>query len=300
MKNILIKTIAAVFVAGIVYAIFFSVEKIDAGKLCVVQDLRSKTVVRVARPIVGSYAFVWQGALPWWFSISELPAQRSAGMKVKISFPDLSFLKDDYYHLWVPLRVVYRMDGEGFTEAARLGDGGRSLDDLVNTLIQGELQQEINPMLAPAYQREALAAQIAPMVEKAAKKLEGDFKTLGMTLVGAKISGTPVLPDKAVYNEGVLHAADLRRLNRSREMDLIGVRGSLERDKLKNEQFYANLLRMSTIISANPDILKYIYIDKLGANVNVILSSDSSGVPRMLEKTDKPVKGKSKEIDNLR
>ncbi|HOT43808.1 MAG TPA: hypothetical protein PLM53_05085 [Spirochaetota bacterium] len=300
MKNFLIKTIAVVFVVGIVYGLFFSVEKIDAGTLCVVQDLRSKTVVRVARPIVGNYAFVWQGALPWWFSISNLPVRRSAGITVKISFPELSLLKDDNYHLWVPLRVVYRIDGDSFAETARLGDGGRGLDELVTALFQGELQEELHPLLAPAYQREVLAAQLAPAIERAAKKLEGDFKTSGIKLVSAKMSGTPVLPEKAVYNEAVIHAADLRKMNRAREMDLIGIQASLERDKLKNEQFYANLLRISTIISANPDILKYIYIDKLGANVNVILSSDSSGIPRMLEKSDKPVKGKPKEIDNLR
>ncbi len=300
MKNFLIKTIAVVFVVGIVYCLFFSVEKIDAGTLCVVQDLRSKTVVRVARPFVGSYTFLWQGALPWWFSISEQPAQRSAGIKVKISFPDLSFLKDDYYHLWVPLRVVYLIDGERFTEVARLKDGGRALDELVTSLFQGELQQEMNPMLAPVYQREVLATQLAPIVERVVKKLEGDLMTCGIKLISVKMGGTPVFPEKAVYNEGVLHAADLRRMNRTREMDFIGIQGSLERDKLKNEQFYANLLRISTIISANPDILKYIYIDKLGANVNVILSSDSSGIPRMLEKSDKPVKGKPREIDNLR
>ncbi len=300
MKKFLLKTVAVVFVVGIAYILFFSVEKTDAGRICVVQDLRSNTVVRIVRPLMGNYAFVWQGAFPWWFSISEIPGKRAAAMKVKIGFPELSFLKDDYYHLWVPLRVVYRIDGERFTDAASLGSNGRDLDDLVNTLIQGELQQEMNPLLAPAYQREALIAQMEPILARVMKKLENDFKTYGIELVSAKISGAMVFPERGVFNEGIIHVADLRKMDRLKEMELIGVRSAIERDKIKKEQFYANLLKISKIISANPDILKYIYIDKLGGNVNVILSSDSSGVPRMLEKIDKPTKGKPREIDNLR
>jgi hypothetical protein len=300
MKKFLLKTIAVVLVVGLAYILFFSVEKIDAGRICAVQDLRSKSIVRVVRPVMGNYAFVWQGAFPWWFTLSELPAQRAAGIKVKIGFPELNFVKEDYYHLWIPLRVVYRIDREKFTDISRLGDGGRALDDLVNSLFQGELQREINPFLTPGYQREALAAQIEPIMSRAIKNLEGEFGNNGLEVVSAKISGAVVLPERAVYNEGILHAADLRKMDRTKEMELIGIRGAIDREKLKNEQFYANLLKISKIISGNPDILKYIYIDKLGGNVNVILSSDSSGVPRMLEKTASPQKGKPREIDNLR
>ncbi len=300
MKKNLLKTITVVFIIGIAYTLFFSVEKMDAGRIGVVQDLRSKTVVRIVRPVVGSYAFVWQGAFPWWFSISEIPGQRAAGIKVKIDLPELGFLKEDYYHLWVPLRVVYRINAGKFSDIARLDGDGSALDELVNSIFRDELQREMNPFLAPAYQREALAGQMEQIMARVMKNLDDDFKSYGIEVLSAKISGTMVLPDRGVYNEGVLHAADLRKMDRMKEMEIIGVRGAIEREKIKNEQFYANLQKISTIISANPDILKYIYIDKLGGNVNVILSSDSIGVPRMLEKTDKPVKGKSKEIDNLR
>ncbi len=300
MKNFLLKTIAVVLVAGIACILFFSVKKTDATRICVVQDLRSKSIVGIARPVAWNYAFIWQGALPWWFLISEMPTRRAASLKARIVFPELGFLKDDSYHLWVPLRVVYRIDGSKFTDVSRLGRGGRVLDELVNTFFQDELQREMAPYLAPAYQRDALAAQIEPIMARALKSVESELKSYGIEVTSAKISGTVTLPERAVYNEGVLHAADLRKVYRMKEMDLIGLRGIIEREKIKNEQFYANLLKISKIISANPDILKYIYIDKLGGNVNVILSSDSSGVPRMLEKSSRPAKEKPREIDNLR
>jgi hypothetical protein len=300
MKKFLQKTIAVILVAGIAYILFFSVEKIEPGRICVVKDLRSKTIIRVVRPVAGGFAFAWQGALPWWFLVSDMPAQRAAAIKIKIAFPELSFLKGDYYHLWVPLKVAYRINGDTFSDSSKLGNNGRDLDDQVGRFFQDELQREMAPYLAPAYQREVLAAQIESILAKAQKGLEPQCKTLGVEIKSAAVSGNLLLPDKALYNEGLAHAADLRKMERAREMDLIGVRGALERERLKNEQLFADLMKISKIISANPDILKYIYIDKLGGNVNVILSSDSSGVPRMLENSPKPAKGKPREIDNLR
>ncbi len=300
MKKFLLKTVAVILVAGIAYVLFFAVAKIDPGRICVVKDLRSKTIIRVVRPIAGGYAFAWQGALPWWFLISDMPAQRAASVKVKISFPELSFLKGDCYHLWVPLKVAYRINGERFSDAPKLGNNGRDLDDQVGMFFQDELQREMAPYLAPAYQPEALAAQIEPILALALKGLEVQCMTLGIEIKSAAVRGNLLLPDKAVYNEGLAHAADLRKIERAREMELIGIRGTLEHERMKNEQMFANLMKVSKIISANPDILKYIYIDKLGGNVNVILSSDSSGIPRMLENSAKPAKGKPREIDNLR
>ena len=93
------------------------------------------------------------------------------------------------------------------------------------------------------------------------------------------MTGTAVLPNQQVYNEGIAHAADLRKMDKTIEKELIDVRSAMERDRIKNEQFYGKLKEISKIISANPDILKYIYIDKMAGNVNVILSSDNSGVP---------------------
>jgi len=300
MKQFLKKIIAIALVAGIAYVLFFSVTSIDPGRICVVKDLRSKTIIRVVRPIAGGYAFVWQGALPWRFLVSDIPAQRAAVIKVKVSFPDLIFLKSDYYHLWVPLKVVYRIKGDALSDASMLGNNGRDLDDQVGMFFRNEFQREMAPYLTPAYQREALQAQIEPILARALKGLVSPCATLGIEIKSASVSGNLLLPDRAVYNEGLAHAADLRKTERAREMELIGVRGDLERERMKNEQMFADLMKISKIISANPDILKYIYIDKLGGNVNVILSSDSSGIPRMLENSAKPAKGKPREIDNLR
>jgi len=300
MKKFLLKTIIVILVAGVAYALFFSVEKIDKNRLCVVQDLRSKKMVRVVRPFAGNYAFAWQGAFPWWFLISDMPAQRAADFDVRVTVPGLENLKEDYYAIRVPVRAVYRIDPDKFGDVSRLAEDGRGADDLVKKIFEDELQRELLAFLAPVYQREALVAQADALLKKMQKNLEGDLHAFGIDLSDAKITGGVITPERAIYNEGIMHAADLRKMDRGMEKELIDVRSMVERENIKNEQFYKKLQEISRIISANPDILKYIYIDKLGGNVNVILSSDDTGVPRMLQKDAKPAKGKKKEIDNLR
>src|SRR3972149_6425740 len=97
MKKFLLKTIIVVIVAGIAYVLFFSVEKIDKNRIYIVEDLRNKKIVRIIGPFAGNYAFAWQGAFPWWFLISDIPAQRAAGFTIRITVPGMENLIEDYY-----------------------------------------------------------------------------------------------------------------------------------------------------------------------------------------------------------
>ncbi|HOD13858.1 MAG TPA: hypothetical protein PK307_02005 [Spirochaetota bacterium] len=300
MKNFILKTTVAVIIAGIAYLLFFSLVKIDAGMMCVVEDLRVKKAVAIVRPVAGDFGFVWQGALPWWFVVSEVPKNRVARFDARIVVPGFERLRERYYHLWVPLRVSYRIDTSRFTGVHLLSDRGAGADGLVEKLVERGLQRELNQYLAPVYRRDMLASQAEPALAAAVKVLEKELSDEGMVISGARLAGALSLPEMQVYNEGLAHATDLRTIDKKIETDLLDVRSVMEMDRIKNEQFYGKLKEISKIIGANPDILKYIYIDKMAANVKVILSSDNSGLPGMLEKEMKPKKGKSREIDNLR
>jgi hypothetical protein len=300
MKKFFLKTIVVVLVVGIVYVFFLSVVKTDTAYIRVIESLRTGKVVHIVRPCAGGWAFAWQGSFPWWFQISDIPARRTADFRIRIAVPELSNLKEDYYHAWIPLHVTYRVDANKFTDATALGGGGRGVDDLVKRYFENGLKGEMDQYLTPAYQREALLAQVNAILDKTKKSIGEELDSSGITLARARISGAVVLPDRQVYAEGLTHAADLRKVDKANEKELLDLRSSVEREKIRNGQLYAKLLEISKIIKAYPDILKYIYIDKMGPNVKVILSPDTSGVPQMLEKEKTPAKGKPREIDNLR
>ncbi|OHD62829.1 MAG: hypothetical protein A2176_03035 [Spirochaetes bacterium RBG_13_51_14] len=300
MKIFILKTITVVFVAGCAYLLFFSVEKTDKNSICVIEDRSSKKIVRIVKPTAGGYAFAWQGAFPWLFLVSDMPLQRAADIAVRIPMPGLESLLTEYYYLRIPLRVSYRIDREKFSDSSKLSDNGNGVDELVKKFFESELTREIAVYLSPAYQREALAAQVDAILDRTVKSIEPELAAAGLVLSRARITGAVVLPDRVVYNEGIAHAADLRKMDKMIQKELIDVHSTMDREKIKNEQFYARLHEISKIISANPDILKYIYIDKMAGNVKVILSSDNIGVPGMLEKETRPGKVKPREIDNLK
>jgi hypothetical protein len=299
MKRFFKKFSILLLILLIGYVLFSSIEKISNGTVGVVEDLRSKKVVRMVRPGPGGYSFVWRASIPWRYSFAETPLERDVRYEIRISIPDMENLKEEYYHIRIPLNVGYRIDPQKFSDIAALGREGRPLDDLVKRFFTSVIEKELMAYLYPVYQREAIAARMNIVMETTKGDIDQDLRSHGLVLVRAALSGAVSLPGRTLYYEGMQYAADLRRKDRSAELGLIDVRGRVERQKIENRQFYSKLREISSIIADNPEILKYIYIDKMGGNVKVILSSDASGVPAMLNGTAKPKKGAPVEIDNL-
>jgi hypothetical protein len=300
VKRIPRKFTIVVILLCIAYAVIFTIKQIGSGMIGVVENKQDKKVVRVVRNDPGSRAFVWQAAFPWWFTYYEVAAERAVLYDIKLSIPNLEYLKEDYYRITIPVRVLYRIDRQKFTDAAKLRNNCRELDGTVKRYFENALKKETHAFLYPAYQRETLVAQMNAIIERIKKDVGVEFQNLNLVLSGVSVVGGLSLPDRNIYNEGMLHAADLRKMDKQFEKGLREIRSSNDREKIKNELFYSKLLEISKIISRNPEILKYIYIDKLGGNVKLILSSDRTGLPALLEEAKKPGKGKPGEIDNLK
>src|SRR5271157_5530577 len=160
MKRSFKGIVILVLVLGVAYVLVFSIEKIGEGKRGVVEDLRTKKIVRVVSPLVEGYAFVWHASFPRWFSFNETPTERIARYDIKIAIPGLDNLKEDYFRLIVPLRVQYRIDWQRFSDASKLADNGRELDNTVKSYFENAIKKEMQVYLHPVYQREALALQI--------------------------------------------------------------------------------------------------------------------------------------------
>ncbi len=293
------KAIAVLVALAAGYALFFSIMVLDSERVTVIQDLRSGSVVKILRPLFWRVSLAWQGAFPWWFIVSEVPRSRAVDFQARIALPGCEELKKDVYHVHVPVRLKYRINAR-FTDGARLVGSGKGVDELAEDYIRKGLQRELGPYLSPVYQPEALEAQAEGALESAYDTVIKDCADRGIDLVEAKLTGAALVPDRALHLEALQHAANLRGIDNMLEKDLIEERNRVTRQKISNEQLYGRLGVISKLIAANPELLKYIYIDKMAGNVKLILSSDSSGVPRLLEAEKSLKKGKTKEIDNLR
>ena len=74
----------------------------------------------------------------------------------------------------------------------------------------------------------------------------------------------------------------------------------LLKEKSEFELYLEKLTKVSSIIKDNPQILKYIYIDKMGDNIKVIISSDKTGIPGFLGESNDINPGVKGDVDNLR
>ncbi len=302
MKTTLRKVFVILIVAFTALVLFFSILKVDPNSICVIRDLRTGEMVKIVRPVVGNYSIAWQGVFPWWFIVYEVPARRVVEFNAVIVITGLEESKKERYHVNIPVRMKYRIDTEQFTDAGKMAENGRGIDELVGRYIEAQLQREMARFLAPVYQPEAIAADVEPAVARARSAIAADLAALGIRIDDVKLPGTAFIPDRALHLEGLQHAANLRVIDNMLEKDIIEARNRVVHEKIISEQFYERLKKISRLIKANPDILKYIYIDKMAGNVKLILSPDSTGVPQMLElEKGKPSKKvQSREIDNLK
>jgi hypothetical protein len=107
-------------------------------------------------------------------------------------------------------------------------------------------------------------------------------------------------PDNKLVAEAIQKTKEIRDINFNIKKQEILLKREALKERGDFEFYYEKLLKISSLIKDNPNILKYIYIDKLGGNIKVIISSDKTGLPSMfgdLSESNSSVKG---DIDNLR
>jgi len=113
---------------------------------------------------------------------------------------------------------------------------------------------------------------------------------------------------------GISLRNDLMELRKKHLIERENLNNALNLKSVETGKYYEHLQKISDIIATNPDILKYIYIEKLAPNVKIIAPINSNGYAfgldnidesekdvKKLEKSDKPEsKDKDGEVDNLR
>jgi hypothetical protein len=298
MKSFIRKIIFLLFVAAAVYAAICAYMPVRKGMMGVVADKRSGSVVSVAAE---ERRFIWYGAFFWRYAVEIQPKQRSAVYQVHVVIPSLALLKGDFYNINIPVRIGYSIDPASMVNTSLLKDGAVALENSVKAETEAEFGTVLREYFDPVYRgRDALQNRDL-ILKEASASLSQRLKSQGIILDILQYSGSPFFPDNDVYNEGVKYLAELRRLSLDNEKKLIDTKNQLERDARLKERLYAEYREMSRIIRENPDILKYIYIDKFAANLKVIISSDKNAVPLFLEENkDNAKKSETGEIDNLR
>jgi len=298
MKRI-IKTILILLL--FIFSVLFmmvSVKNVEKGKVYLVEDLNSGKIVSCHRE---GYNFIWMSVIPWQYSVYEVSLNRSLFHEVLISIPSLQNLKGDFYSIRVPVNLVFKIDPERIIDISKLDNNLDLLYHDLKRIANGLFASEMNKFIFPVYSRKKVYDNFELVFSKTESGLKKSCNAIGIDLVAMERAGVVSAPDNRNYVDGLRHLSAMRELEKENEKQVSILKNRLIKQKLSDSQLYAKLYKMSEIIKNNPDILRYMFIEKMADNVRVIVSQDNKLLPAInsLEHVDKK-SGDNREIDNLK
>ena len=109
------------------YIYFFSFIEIENHELGIVKDKNSQEIVYIFHKDMN---FVWQGSIPWLFSVYKISQKQSIIDTIKINIPSLKDLKGEYYLINVPVKLVYVINSDEFSSNELLKNSVTGVNEL--------------------------------------------------------------------------------------------------------------------------------------------------------------------------
>jgi hypothetical protein len=297
MKAIIPLIIKTCLILMIVYLFVFCFYRLRDDRIGVVKKISTGEVVLIFND---RFNFIWQGALPWEYNLEIIGTGTTVLINANVTIPSLSQLSEDIYSVRIPFSVSYRIDRLNPPDKAYFTDRA-AIDAYVKSFINSICSTVLIGYLDPEYNRSAILKAEPELNSMMISAIKEKLKNAGVICDRLEIISRGYFPNEDLYKEGLSRCKELRDLDFSNIKQQISVKNSLLKDRSQYELYYERLSRISSLIKDNPDILKYIYIDKMGDDIKVIISSDKTGIPVMFGNPSDEKKSDTKgDIDNFR
>jgi len=297
MKTLFKFLIKLFIFAAVIFGLYFSIYKSGKDDIIVLRDIKSDKVIQA---YTAHYNFIWQGTLPWKYNVLKMPVRNSAIINIQVKIPSLAALNDDAYIIKLPANISYQIDKTNLPDISYL----KSKLDIENYIIEkAEIicTTVLMNYMEPVYDKNNIMKNEKVIAAAMTSELLKKIKSLGVNLDKIEFISPGSYPDNKLYAEGLIQNKEMRDLDFSNKKQEIILNKMLIKEKHENELYFEKLLRISTILKNNPEILKFIYIDKLGHDIKIIISSDKTGFPAMLNDSLDGIKpGAKGDVDNLR
>lgn len=293
----LIKTlIRIIFLSAIVYAVLFTFYLLDDNEVGLVRDTSSNQVIHLFNKTCN---FVWYGVTPWLYKVEKVPVKYNTSIEVRV--PLLPGVADPSGSLdiRIPLEISYHIDQDTLPGLSFFESSSKN-GYLVNigTNVCSSL---FHKYIEPDYRRRDMERNEEMLLDSIKAGMEFQLKEAGIIADSIQCSGAFILPAFELYREAVYKEKEMKEIVFKNQIQEIHLKNNLNKEKIIGEAYYEKLSRIGEIIKDNPDILKYIYIDKLAGNIKVIMSSDKNLMPEIFgSEQDIKDSGLKKDIDNLR
>ena len=284
----------------IICGAYFSLYRTDDNEIILLRDLSTNKDINVfSEPI----NFIWQGVLPGRYKISRIPVAHSGMINISIKIPALSRLDDDIYVIKLSADIGYQIDKANLPDILYINSKDY-IEDHIAKKAAAIGWAVFASYIEPVYNKNRILNNEKIITDTIKDELIKKTKDSGITLTKVDFILPGYYPENGAYYRGVVQNDALQDLEFKNKREEIELNKQLLKDKKNYELYYDKLARISAIIRDNPAILKYIYIDKIGKDIKVIISSDKTGMPAMLDDSLEKTKTKSADtegnIDNFR
>jgi len=280
----------------IIYSAFFSLYRVADDEIILLYDLKNNKNIHI---FTAPVSFIWQGAMPWEYKVYKMTIDHLLTVNIPVIIPILSALDDDIYVIRLSADIGYRIDKTNLPDILHLNNKG-DIDDYIAKKAASVSWAVLADYIEPFYNKARILNNEKIIIETVKNELIQKTKGSGIIINKIDFILPGYYPDNRIYVSGVAQNDALRDLDFENKKDEIRLNKKIVEDKKNSELYYEKLLRISSIIRDNPDILKFIYIDKIGKDIKVIISSDKTGMPAMFdENPDKAKSDKKGDVDNF-
>lgn len=294
----LIKTVLRIiFLSVFVYIALFSIYKVKDDQLGIVREIHSGQVLY---SFSNDINFIRHGLLPWVYRVETVPSSGSVIIEVSIPLISSELSDENVMSVKIPLEVSYTINSEAPPEPDFFSSEIQRKEFFIkraSIICRTVLKNYIEPV----YNRNGINRNESLIMESILSGVKESLNGSGVIVDSINGAGSISLPSAELYRENLLRDAEIRAISFENKKQEMLLKNKLAKERIATDIYYENLSRMGGIIKENPEILKYIYIDKLAGNIKVIVSSEKSGIPVIFGQ-DQIIKESDlkKEIDNLR
>jgi len=294
----LFKTVIRIlFLALIVYTVLLTFYVLDDEQLGIVRDAENDRIIYLFND---KYNFVWYGFTPWLYKIDKIPVHYSTSIEAEVPLLPWADNSSGSIAVKIPLTISYRINRNMLPELSFF-QSSSSRKEYIAKSGRDICSFILKKYIEPDYNRAQIERNEETLLEMIKSGLDNDLKKGGIIPDSIQGSGSFILPSLALYRESMLKEKEIKEIAFRNKIQEMNLKNSLEKDKIAAEAYYDKLSRIGDMIKDNPEILKYIYIDKLAGNIKVIITSEKNTMPVIFGQ-DQDVKDSDlkKEIDNLR
>ena len=251
------------------------VNMIEKGSFGLTKDRSGR--IKVLNP---GFNFIWEGVVYRKRSIYYFRQNNSDVFNLELNVVPFTDQKKDLYTVRASLNVNYEIDYRNL-HVLSIGhkEGNKIFYNAIEKILNILFEKELYPYFFPDYLRIELNRDLEKITKRIIDAMGKHFEKIGIKILGYNIIGNIYFPGLKEFTDAKLYCNEIRRVKENNYKEMLKIQNVINRKKLLNEHYFDKLERISRIIKDDPDILKYIYIDKMAKNVRVIIASDKSGMP---------------------